>query len=151
LTNNRHFRSGRPDVKNGPAGVLSGPRWQTLLRFPGILGTLAFVFYLAWNIRWLAAGVVPPSILLGVFGIPAPTTGMTRSTLAMLDGNWDTAILWNPFTLPFCLVLAWTVIEVFANLLRRQRLVLSKPLTVAWPAMLLAAWIAKFAIGPQWW
>ena len=129
----------------------SGVTWSSVVRFPGILGTLAFAFYLAWNIRWLAAAAVPPSILLGIFGIPAPTTGMTRSTLAFLNGDWGEAFLWNPFTILFHLILAWTAVEITSTLLRRQRLALSKPLAVTWPVMLLAAWITKLAMGSQWW
>ena len=136
---------------SGPTDRPAGPSWRTLYRFPGILGALAFAYYLAWNIRWIAVGMVPPSILLGVFGIPAPTSGMTRSTLALLDGDWSAAFLWNPFTLPFYAVLAWTAIEVTARLLRKQRLVISKPLAITWPTILLAAWITKFVLGPQWW
>lgn len=129
----------------------SPPSWRSALRFPGILGSLAFAFYFAWNVRWIARGAIPPSILVGVFGIPAPTTGMTRSTLAFLRGDWTSAFLWNPFTLPFYLVLVWTGVEVASQLIRRQRLVISKPLVLTWPAMLLAAWITKLALGSQWW
>lgn len=134
-------------------GPCESPRcsWRSALRFPGVLGTVAFAFYLAWNIRWLAAGAVPPSILLGVFGIPAPTTGMTRSTLAFLRGDWTAAFLWNPFTLPFCGILWWTLLEVGARWIRKQRLLLSKPLVLAWVIMLVAAWITKLAMGPTWW
>lgn len=95
--------------------------------------------------------MIPPSILKGVFGIPAPTTGMTRSTLAFLDGDWVTAFLWNPFTLPFCLLLFCTALEIAWKAVRKQRLVLSKPLVIAWPTILLAAWITKGAMGAQWW
>ncbi len=125
--------------------------WSSAFRFPGILGTVGFALYLAWNIRWLAVGMIPPSILLGVFGIPAPTTGMTRSTMAFLEGNWSTAFLWNPFTLPFYAVLIWTALEIARKSVRKRRLVLSKPLIFAWGGMLLAAWITKLAMGPQWW
>lgn len=125
--------------------------WRSAFRFPGFLGTIAFGLYLAWNIRWLAAGMIPPSILLGVFGIPAPTTGMTRSTMAFLEGKWSTAFLWNPFTLPFYAVLLWTAIEITRKSFCKRRLVFSKPLLIAWCGILAAASITKFAMGPQWW
>jgi hypothetical protein len=154
LTNNDPVKNGRSDpthTETAPADRPLMPAWKSAVRFPGILGSVAFALYLAWNIRWLTAGMIPPSILLGVFGIPAPTTGMIRSTMAFLHGDWNSAFLWNPFTLPFYFVLAWTALEISLRFLRKQRLVISKPLTITWPAMLLAAWIAKFAIGPQWW
>lgn len=125
--------------------------WRSALRLPGLVGTLAFVFYLGWNIRWLARGAIPPSILIGIFGIPAPTTGMTRSTFAFLRGDWRDAFLWNPFTLPFYGVLLWTTVELVLRLAKHQRPTLSKPLVIAWPVMLLAAWITKFAMGSDWW
>lgn len=125
--------------------------WASLIRFPGIIGTIAFIGYLAWNVRWLAASRVPPSILIEIFGIPAPTTGMTRSTVALLDGEWKTAFLWNPLTIPCYLILAWTAVEILPKLRRKQHLALSKPLAVSWPALLLTAWVTKFMLGPQWW
>lgn len=129
----------------------SSVSWRSALGFPGILGTIAFGLYVAWNVRWLVQGQIPPSILLGLTGLPAPTTGMTRSALAFVDGNWWTAFLWNPFTLPFCALLILTAVEIAWKYVKKRRLVMSKPLVVAWPSVLLVAWITKLAMGPQWW
>jgi hypothetical protein len=125
--------------------------WRSALGFPGILGTLSFGLYVAWNACWLAQGRVPPSLLLGLTGLPAPTTGMTRSTLAFLEGDWSAAFLWNPFTLPFCALLLFTVGEIAWKYVEKRRLVMSKPLAVAWPTLLLVAWITKLTMGSQWW
>ena len=125
--------------------------WRSALGFPGILGTTAFALYVAWNACWLAQGRIPPSILLGLTGLPAPTTGMTRSTLAFLAGDWSAAFLWNPFTLPFCALLIFTAGEIVWKCVKKSRLVLSKPIAVAWPTVLLTAWITKLAMGSQWW
>ena len=125
--------------------------WRSAIRYPGIVGTVAFAFYVIWNICWLTRGVIPPSILIGVFGVPAPTTGMTRSTLAILEGNWGAAFQWNPMTLPFYLVLVWTGVEGVCKLAKKRPFVLSAALVVTWASILLVAWIAKFALGPKWW
>jgi len=133
------------------SAVRSGVSWRTAFVFPGILGTLSFALYVAWNVRWLMRAQIPPSILLGLTGLPAPTTGMTRSTLALLEGHWAAAFLWNPFTIPFCALLVFTTAEVTWKLVKQHRLVLSRPLAIAWPAVLFAAWIAKLAMGSRWW
>jgi hypothetical protein len=125
--------------------------WRSALRFPGLFGTLGFGGYLAWNGYWLAQGRIPPSLLLGLTGLPAPTTGMTRSTLALLQGDWEAGFLWNPFTLPFCALLMLTAAELAWKRARAGRLILSKPLALAWPAVLFAAWITKLSMGPRWW
>ena len=125
--------------------------WRTAIRFPGILGSLAFLVYGAWNCYWWAKGALAPSILLGVFGLPAPTTGMTRSTLSFASGDWAHAFLWNPFTPCFYGLLLWTAVEVAVKFRRKARLLLSAPLVLAWVSVLLAAWGVKFLLGPQWW
>ena len=129
----------------------SSVSWRSAVGFPGVLGTAAFVLYVGWNVRWLAQGQLPPSILLGLVGLPAPTTGMTRSTLAFLEGSWSTAFLWNPFTLPFGALLIFTACEIAWKRTTRRRLVLSHTLALAWPVLLLAAWITKLTMGPRWW
>jgi hypothetical protein len=129
----------------------SSVSWRSAVGFPGILGTVAFFLYVGWNVRWLVQGRIPPSILLGLVGLPSPTTGMTRSTLAFLEGNGSIAFLWNPFTLPFCALLIFTAGEIAWKRARRRRLVLSHTLALAWPVLLLAAWITKLAMGPRWW
>ena len=125
--------------------------WTSLLRFPGILGTAAFLEYLYWNIHWLSRGEVPPSILIGHFGIPCPTTGMTRSFLALLDGQWQTSLLWNPMTLPLLGVLAWTGFSLTKQLWQKEKPHFTKPLGLAWLSVLLLGQISKFVLGPAWW
>ena len=129
----------------------SAVSWRTAVTFPGVVGTLAFNFYVAWNGFWLALGRIPPSILLGLTGLPAPTTGMTRSTEAFLQARWADAFLWNPFTIPFALLLLATLLEAGWKKAGRRRVVLSRPLALAWPALLLCAWAVKLAMGPRWW
>ena len=121
------------------------------MRFPGIFGTVAFLGYVIWNVRWIAQSTIPPSILIGVCGVPAPTTGMTRSVRAFVEGNWSHGFLWNPMTIPFCALLLWTLVEIACKLSSRDRLVISKLCAKCWFGGLLVAWIAKFSLGAQWW
>lgn len=115
------------------------------------MGAIAFIFYLGWNIHWISRGLIPPSILIGIFGIPAPTTGMTRSTLAFVHGDWVRAFLWNPFTLPFYFLLVWSAFEIFGKIIRKQKLLFSRTLVSIWIIILIGAWITKLAMPSQWW
>lgn len=119
-----------------------------LLKWLAILG---FSFYLAWNFFWLYQKQIPPSILLGVFGIPAPTTGMTRSTLAFLHGDILKSLRWNPLTFPILLLFIYSLQLMLTNLIRKRRRVLSTRITRSWIICLLLAWGWKLSQGPTWW
>lgn len=116
-----------------------------------LLALFAFAFYVAWNAYWLSRGVLPPSILKGVLGVPAPTTGMTRSCRALLAGNPAEAVCWNAFTLPI-LGLYMASLTVFVrSLCSRRRVVLPVPMVWLWGILLTGAWIVKLVQGPAWW
>src|ERR1700761_6262851 len=85
----------------------------------------AFAFYVFWNVVWITSGRVPPSMLQAFTGIPCPTTGCTRSVLASFQGHWSEAFLWNPFTLVYGLLFAWSAAVLAAQLLKHRRLALS--------------------------
>jgi hypothetical protein len=125
--------------------------WKSVVRYPGIIGSGAFVCYVSWNVWWIAHCMVPPSMLIGLLGIPAPTTGMTRSVIAFSQGNWSAGFLWNPMTVPFLLMLAWTIAELMRNRFNHGPLMLSRQCAWSWFGVLLAGWIAKLVIGPDWW
>jgi hypothetical protein len=114
-------------------------------------GLFAFGFYLWWNLHWLAQGALPPSIALQCLGVPAPTTGCTRSLRALLAGDVSLSLFWNPFLLPLLLLLgasgarlAWCAYEGLP--LRLQR-----PLPQLWLGTLLAAFVFKVWQGPAAW
>lgn len=108
-----------------------------------VTAVAAFLFYVLWNIYWLSMGQVPPSILIGVFGIPAPTTGMTRSTLALVDGRWLDSLAFNPFTIPTILLWAYSLMKGAKWVLRRPDAQLAPVVVKAWAWVLGLAWIYK--------
>jgi hypothetical protein len=128
-------------------------RRQARLISPIVRGVMLgmFAFYLLWNAVWLWAGRVPDSILRAFTGIPCPTTGATRSLLALVHGEWLQALLWNPFTLLYVALLACSGGLLANQALRRKRLVLSPLLARVWMASLAAGWVMKLAMGPKYW
>jgi Protein of unknown function (DUF2752) len=110
-----------------------------------------FVFYLFWNALWLVSGRIPDSILRAVTGLPCPTTGGTRSMIAMLHGQWIEAFLWNPFTPVYIALLVCSAAIIGRQVFRRERMVLNEWMVRAWIFSLAAGWIAKFALGPRYW
>lgn len=111
----------------------------------------SFAAYLAWNILWLASGKLPPSMLLGILGIPCPTTGFTRSLASLLHGELRASLLWNPFTIPFLILLALSFHALSLAALRKKALLLPKWIATAWCAVLVMAWLSKFLLGRAYW
>jgi hypothetical protein len=101
----------------------------------------------AWNGLWFAQGELAPSLLYALTGIPAPTTGCTRSLLALLDGNWLSSIQYNAMTLPICGMLALSVFQLGCQASRGNPMRLSGRLARGWLAVLLIAWVLKFAVA----
>jgi len=124
-------------------------RLTGLLIRPVALGL--FGFYLVWNVLWIAAGHLPVSILQAFTGIPCPTTGCTRSVLALLQGHWAEALRWNPLAMIYLFLFFWSAVVLIRQLLARRRLVLSPLMGRLWISALAAGWVAKFVIGPAFW
>ncbi len=123
------------------SGLSSVPLWARV----------SFAAYLAWNILWLASGRIPPSVLRALLGIPCPTTGCTRSLLSLLHGDISASLLWNPFTIPFLILLTLSLQMLSLVALRKKELVLPKWMATAWFAVLLVAWLSKFLLGRAYW
>ena len=68
-----------------------------------------FVYYVGWNLYFLAQGRLAPSILTGATGIPSPTTGGTRSLQALLRGDWLESLRCHPLTVP---LIGWYALTV---------------------------------------
>jgi len=119
-----------------------------ILCFVAIAG---FVFYIGWNFYWLLKGVVPPSIALKLFGFAAPTTGMTRSTAALLAGDWQASLYWNACTIPTLLLLLVTPLFLLHSAIRSKRLRIPEWLGWTWMIVLALAWMIKLLQGPAYW
>jgi hypothetical protein len=106
---------------------------------------------LVWNGYWLSRGRLAPSILLEVFHVPVPTTGFTRSWISLYQGRWRDFFLWNPFSIPLVILLFLSVTSLGRSYLRGRKLLLERPLAWGWLTVLLAAWVTKLVMGPDWW
>ena len=111
----------------------------------------AFIFYLAWNVVWIAHGRIPPSILRAVGGVPCPTTGGYRSFIALCRGEFVQSFLYNPLMPVYLLLFGYSMAVLLRQWFHRERLVLRPFIAWMWCASLLIGWAAKFALGRQYW
>jgi hypothetical protein len=109
----------------------------------------SLIVYVAWNAFWLAQGEVPPALFLGLTGLPAPTTGGTRSLHALALGHWSESFRWNAMTLPLCGLLTLTGAWLTRQALQRQRLSLPRWMAWSWFLVLSVAWVLKLADWPH--
>lgn len=113
-----------------------------------ILRSIAFailIVYLGWQVYWLAQGTIPQSLLLALTGIPAPTTGGTRSLRALLDGDWRLSLYHNAMTLPIMTVTLYSLILIVAQAGRGIKPNLPRRIVIAWVVILSLAWIIKLS------
>lgn len=89
--------------------------------------------------------------MLGLFGIPAPTTGMTRSVLALFSGELSVSLRWNPFTLPVIFLFVYSLVIAGGNLCFRRDANLPRSLVLGWIICLAGAWFFKLWQGPDFW
>ena len=111
----------------------------------------ALIAYCAWWIFWLVRGQFPPAPLHALTGLPAPSSGCIRALQALLHGDIIASFLWNPFAVPITLLLAINFLWLMMLLIRRRPLRLPTTIFSIWAIMLVAAWIAKFVLGSQYW
>lgn len=121
------------------------PRLSIRQRSLRCLAISMLLIYSGWQAFWLAQGQVPPALFLALTGWPAPTTGGTRSLLALLDGNWRLSFHYNVMLLPMLAVVAVTFGWLSLNLRKLRTLSLPKPIVAAWGIVLAIAWAVKIA------
>jgi hypothetical protein len=139
----------------GSAG--SEPRhWQGASR--AVLRAAAaalLVTWCGWQVIWLAQARLPPALFLAITGLPAPTTGGTRSLARLFRGDWSLARLFRgdwkgsvqynamavPITLLFGLTVGWLLIQG----LRRRGWRVPRFFLPAWLGLLGLAWAIKLA------
>jgi TctA family transporter len=107
--------------------------------------------YVGWWGYWLARGQLPPAPIKAMLGLPAPSTGCTRSLMALARGDWRESLRWNPFAVPMLLMLVGSLAWVIVRALRRRRVVLPERLATAWLILLPVAWAVKLFGDPAYW
>jgi len=116
------------------------------------VGWSFLILWVCWNVYWLSQGQLAPSPLMHFFGIAVSTTGMTRSVIAMSNGEWVESLLWNVFTVPLLLIFFLSVSYVLIGWLKKKHLVcLPSWMAWSWVVILIAAQVSKWIIGPERW
>ena len=105
-----------------------------------------FFVYVAWNLYWLAQGRLAPSMLLGFTGIPAPTTGMTRSFMAFTRLDFALCLSYNPFTFPTIALIISSFIVFFKRYALGEKVLLNAFILWSWFLVLSASWIYQIVI-----
>ncbi len=123
----------------------SGRSWSPVRGVATVVGLGLLAVYVLWNVFWLAQGRIPPSLLTGLTGLPAPTTGGTRSMLALARGDVLGSLYYHPFAVPIVGLLAITLVQV----IRRGRA--AGWVGRGWIILLALAWIAKLLSPPATW
>ncbi len=114
---------------------------NTLNRVLKILAILAGIFYISWNGYFLWHKSVPPSIFYALTGYPAPTTGGTRATIALLRGDIELYFSYNPFTLLFIILIFYSIFELLKSWFYQKKLRLSTLSVTLWIFILVVAWV----------
>lgn len=144
------LQRGSPDMRRvrHQARLMSTDGWRKYIR---LCAMVCFAAYLARNVRWLAVGKVPPSVLRAYLDIPCPTTGGMRSFRSLLHGDFYGSVLWNPFTIPILILSALSCQKLMVAALRKKELLLPDWLGAAWCSVLITSWLAKFLLGRAYW
>lgn len=94
---------------------------------------------------------MPPAPFKAVTGLPAPTTGCTRSLSCILHGDVGAALRWNLFAVPIAALFALSLGWLAVRLLRGRPLLLPSFFLYIWSAILLLAWVTKLLGSPLYW
>ena len=119
-----------------------------LLNAFGLSGLAA---YCLWWAFWLLHGRLPPAPILFIAGLPAPTTGLTRSVVTLFHGDWQASLRFNCLGLPIAALFAASIAILLAKLVRRQRLLLPACFLYMWAGILSIAWLAKLLGDQAYW
>jgi hypothetical protein len=120
-------------------------------RVLSVLVLCALAAYVAWWLFHLAHGALPSAPLHAITGLPAPTTGCTRSLLRLLKGDLAGSFAFNPFAVPIALLFAASLAGLAARLVRRRKLILPSAFLYLWLATLSLAWLSKLLGNPRYW
>jgi len=116
-----------------------------------LIGSVGIAIYGSWNVFWLTRAEVPPGMLQYFTGLPCPTTGGTRSLLAILEGDVAESLRWNPLTLAYLALTLASIACLVGRCRRGHGLLLPRALGHVWIVTLGIGWIVKLAMGPASW
>ena len=122
--------------------------WRSGLR---AVFTALLAVYGGWNLYWLAQLQLAPSLFQTLTGLPCPTTGCTRSFLALCRAEWQESLRFNALLVPICLLAIVSVLLLGGQAVQRRKLSLPSVLVVLWGIVLPLAWILKLAGDPRYW
>ncbi len=114
--------------------------WHGMLRCCAIA---MIATYGVWQVYWLSRGQLPPAILLAATGLPAPTTGGTRSLVCLIQGDLVGSLQHNAMTIPIIFMAFGSVAWVTGQAMRGNRARLPNRIGLAWFVLLLLAWSLK--------
>ena len=86
---------------------------------------IGFAFYVVWNMFFLQKGIIPPSIMYKLTGIPSPTTGMYRSFVGIINMDYRVYINNNPFVIPFTILLLYTTVFLVSKYKNKHPLLIN--------------------------
>ncbi len=102
-----------------------------------------FGIYLVWNFNFIANAQIPPSIFIFITDLPCPSTGCTRATIALVNGNIIQSLILNPVTIIYIMLLFLTFFSLIYKKYNKQNIILDSWLSKAWLFSLLFGWIFK--------
>lgn len=114
--------------------------WYRALR---CLAVAMILVYCVWQVYWLGMGQLPPALFLAFTGLPAPTTGGTRSVGCLLRGDWQGSLHHNAMTIPVTLMAIGCAVWVTVLVSRRRQIRLPRGMGLAWVVLLALAWSIK--------
>ena len=121
------------------------------LRVLRLFATALFVVYVGWNAWWLAHEQLPMSLMKGLTGLPAPTTGLTRSLLLLWRGEFGASLTFHPLAIPMMALFLGSLAWLAAGWIRHGPLRLPawlyRPLLIT----LACAWVIKLLSPRQYW
>ena len=115
------------------------------------LAVAGFLVYLSWQAGWFFHTGGPAPTLLVAVDLPAPTTGISRSLLALGAGDWQRSWFFHPLAVPLLLVFLYAIARTLWQLARRERPSLGSFGSWALFGLLAVSWVVKFWTGPATW
>ena len=86
---------------------------------------------------YLLKGIIPPSIMYKLIGIPSPTTGMYRSYIGFIQMDNKVYITYNPFVVPFIILLSCTAVILAVKYIKRQPLLITNGIGLSYLLILV--------------